>query len=81
MLSAFLRRLSRRGDAAAAALAGEAWLDYLDRGAASEEFTRGIGRALVEAPFRPLPQYDTVALIALVRRWTRRSLESGVAHA
>lgn len=80
-LSRFLRRLCKRSDAAAAALAGEAWLAHLDRGAASEEFTRGIGRILIEAPYRRSMDYDSAALIALVRRWTRRALQPGATRA
>jgi len=78
-LSRFLRRMSRQTDAAAVALAGEAWLEHLDRGMQGEEFSRGIGRVLIEAPFRPALPYDAPALVALVRRWTRRALET--AHA
>jgi hypothetical protein len=80
-LSNFLRRLCKHEDAAKAALAGEPWLAHLDRGIDSDEFTRGVGRALIEAPFRRTAQYDSAALIALVRRWTRRALAAGVVHA
>jgi hypothetical protein len=80
-LSHFLRRLSKHVDSAKAALAGERWLEHLDRGAGSDEFTRGVGRVLIEAPFRPAMQYDTPALIALVRRWARRTLATELAHA
>ena len=80
-LSQFLRRLSKQNDSANAALPGERWLEHLDQGADSDEFTRGIGRVLIEAPFRPVMQYDAAALIALVRRWTRRELAQGIVHA
>jgi hypothetical protein len=81
-LSNFLRRISKRVDAAASALAGESWLAHLDRAGGDDgEFTNGIGRVLIEAPFRPSPAYDAPALIALVRRWTRRVLASGAVHA
>jgi hypothetical protein len=73
-LSAFLRRLLRRADPVAPTLAGERWLQRLDACAGSDEFTRGIGRVLAEAPYRPAPNYDKAALIALVRRCTRRVL-------
>ena len=63
-----------------AAYDGERWLEYLDTRGATDEFSRGIGRILVEAPYRPTTEYDTVALIALVRRWTRGALAGG-AHA
>ena len=80
-LSRFLRRLSRKTSPASGTLAGEQWLQHLDAFAATSEFTTGIGRVLIEAPFRPAPAYDTVALIALVRRWVRNALDRQAAHA
>jgi hypothetical protein len=72
-LSNFLRRVCKRDDAAASALAGESWLAHLDRaGGEDGEFTNGVGRVLIEAPFRAAMAYDTPALVAQVRRWTRR---------
>jgi hypothetical protein len=73
-LSRFLRRLALREAPAAAAFEGERWLEYLDARSPSAEFRNGIGRVLIEAPFRPNSDYDAVALIALVRRWTRTAL-------
>jgi hypothetical protein len=67
-LSGFLRRLSRHDSPASVALAGDAWLAYLDSRVAGVEFSSGIGRALIEAPFRAQADYDADALIALVRR-------------
>jgi hypothetical protein len=80
-LSHFLRRMSKQAGNEAAALAGERWLEHLDAAAGSDEFTGGVGRVLIEAPFRPVMQYDAPALIALVRRWTRHALEQGIARA
>ncbi len=79
-LSRFLRRLALR-DAHAAALAGERWLDYLDAHGGGEDFRRGVGRILIDAPFRSRADYDSVALIALVRRFTRNALACGAMHA
>lgn len=79
-LSHFLRRMALRDTPEAAAYEGERWLQYLDKRGATEEFRRGIGRVLVEAPYRPAMNYDMTALIALVRRWTRSTLVGG-AHA
>lgn len=79
-LSHFLRRLAVR-DAHAAAFAGERWLEYLDARSGGEEFRHGIGRVLIDAPFRARADYDTDGLIALVRRFTRNALAMGVAHA
>jgi hypothetical protein len=58
-------------------LAGEHWLEYLDARAGGEDFRRGIGRVLLDAPFRAHADYDSAALIALVRRYTQRSLGTG----
>lgn len=80
-LSRFLRRMALRETPAAAAYEGEHWLEYLDDRGATDQFRRGIGRVLVEAPYRPTMSYDTAALTALVRRWTRGALASGDAHA
>ena len=80
-LSAFLRRLTRIGHGEAAALAGEHWLAQLDRCAGSEEFTRGVGRVLIDAPYRRSADYDGAALIALVRRCVQRMLETERARA
>jgi hypothetical protein len=76
-LSRFLRRLAVR-DAHAAAYAGERWLEYLDACSGGEDFRRGVGRVLIDAPFRAHADFDAVALIALVRRFTRNALASGV---
>ena len=84
-LSLFLRRLALR-DAHAAAYAGERWLEYLDVCSGGEDFRRGVGRVLIDAPFRAHVDYDSIALIAVVRRFTRSVLASrapaaGAAHA
>jgi len=80
-LSQFLRRMTLRRDAPAAALADERWLTYLDAQAQTDEFTRGVGRVLIEAPFRPSADYDAAALVALVRRWVRGALAEEAARA
>jgi uncharacterized protein DUF4381 len=73
-LSQFLRRLSKQLHPDAVALSGAAWLEHLDRSVAGGEFSTGVGRALVDAPFQRTPQFDAAALRALVRRWTRNAL-------
>lgn len=80
-LSQFLRRIALMDEPAAATWQGERWLDYLDKHSDGEEFKSGIGQVLNDAPYRPTASYDTAALIALVRRWTHRALDAGVAHA
>jgi hypothetical protein len=76
-LSVFLRRLACSDEKHAASLTGERWLEYLDARAGGEEFRRGIGRVLLDAPFRAHSEYDGAALIALVRRYAQRSFEAG----
>jgi hypothetical protein len=80
-LSLFLRRLALRSAPEAAAYSGERWIAYLDRQSGTDEFSRGIGRSLLDAPFRPRHSVDAAALATLVRRHTRNVLERGSAHA
>ncbi len=56
----------------AAGLTGQSWLEFLDRPFADRPFTTGVGRCLVDAPYRPEPQVDNAALIALCRRWLKK---------
>jgi len=81
VLSQFLRRMALRDAPAAAALPDVRWLHYLDSRLPGDEFARGVGRALLDAPFRPAQVYDAAALIALVRRWTRNALDTEVRRA
>jgi len=78
-LSILLRRAQLRRAPHAATLSGLAWLDHLDRVTGSDEFTTGVGRVLVDAPYRPRTQFDAPALIALVRRSLLASFEAEVA--
>jgi Domain of unknown function (DUF4381) len=71
-LSAFLRRVALKNSPSAAALSGEEWLRHLDASSESNEFTGGIGRVLIEAPFRAASSFDASALTALVRRYARK---------
>ncbi|HST28101.1 MAG TPA: hypothetical protein VLK26_07000, partial [Rudaea sp.] len=57
---------------------GERWLEYLDARNGGEDFRCGVGRVLIDAPFRASADYDGMALIALVRRFTRNVLASNV---
>ncbi|MFN3843217.1 MAG: DUF4381 domain-containing protein [Rehaibacterium terrae] len=67
-LSSLLRRAARLRDPAAAALAGEAWLRFLDGDDPRRAFSQGAGRALLDAPFRPAAgDWPREALRALVR--------------
>jgi len=72
-LSRLLRRaaLCHYPAAECAGLCGEAWLEFLDRPFADRPFSRGIGRFLLEAPYRPGAEMDGPAVIELCRRWLR----------
>ena len=80
-LSSFLRRMALRTTPEAAAFTGERWIAYLDRQSRSDEFSRGIGRVLLDAPYQSQMRYDAAALIALVKRFVRTSLEQGAPRA
>ncbi|HVR81492.1 MAG TPA: DUF4381 family protein [Luteimonas sp.] len=72
-MSELLRRAARRRDPAADRLDGEAWLQFLDRGAKQPLFTNGHGRLLLEGGFRRALGADEVA--ALLPRARARFLE------
>jgi hypothetical protein len=83
--SRLLRRLAvvRFGRAAAAGLAGEAWLAFLDARGGGETFRFGVGRALLDAPYRhPHDGHrgtlDAPSLCTAVRTWIRRQREDAV---
>lgn len=80
-LSQFLRRMVVRERPDAAAFAGAAWLEFLDTRLSGDEFRSGIGRVLIDAPYRMQAEFDRPALIALVRRWARATLDAQVSHA
>jgi hypothetical protein len=80
-LSAFLRRMALRVKPEAAAFTGERWIAYLDGQSRSDDFSRGIGRVLLDAPYQPQLRYDAAALVSLVKRCVRTSLEQGAARA
>jgi len=89
--SQLLRRATLRIDPAAAALAGEAWLDFLDSRwppaeAARGPFRHGPGRVLVDAQYRrPGPDEalrgDVERLLALARRWLAWTFRETDPHA
>lgn len=56
-----------------ASLAGPAWLSFLDRTYAGQEFAHGIGRLLVSGPYQQIrpDEADLQSLSGLVRRWIK----------
>ena len=84
-VSQLLRRASRVIAPSAAALEGEAWLDFLDRqfDAASTRarvearFRSATGRVLIDAPYRRDADVDATQLLTLARDWLKRALPRG----
>jgi hypothetical protein len=74
-LSALLRRiaLTLHPRQQVAGLAGEDWLRWLDETLGEPRFSRGPGRLLAEAPYRPVPEANLDELLALCRDWVRAS--------
>ena len=78
-LSVLLRRvaLSFYPREEVAGLSGEAWLTFLDRAVHGGEghggFTRGPGRALIEAPYNPHCEVNVSGLSTLARQWLARA--------
>ncbi len=77
-LSKLLRRASRTIRSDAATLRGKAWLDFLDSILATDEFSNGPGRVLLDGPFQRESTADSDALVDLVRRWLKRALDDQV---
>ena len=72
-ISALLRRVAmstnKRQDVAS--LTGEAWLAFLDSSLPDTPFSTGVGRYLIEAPYRPqeLSDQKLSKLISLCEYW------------
>lgn len=75
-VSALLRRAAISTDTrdGVAGLRGQAWLDYLDSKLPDAPFSRGAGRCLADAHYRPTaPEHiDLEALFALCERWLKQ---------
>jgi len=75
-LSRLLRRyaLTRFPRREVAGLTGDEWLRFLDTHGGDQAFTRGQGRLLREAPYRPAGDANALCeLPALVRAWILRN--------
>lgn len=76
-LSVLLRRISisRYPQSEVAALTNQEWLTFLDqvlekRGSGNQAaFSQGVGRILIEAPYRPSAEVDAEGLIELCQQW------------
>jgi len=74
-LSRLLRRAaiqlaaSRNDTNDVAGLTGEAWLCWLDNHWDRDDFSHGVGRELLEAPYNSQSDVDMSALLSLTRAW------------
>jgi hypothetical protein len=64
-----------------ASLTGEAWLEFLDRPLQHQGFSAGIGRCLLDGPYRRDADIDLDALIRQCREWIQRLPKPGSAAA
>ena len=87
-VSQLLRRVTRLLEPDAVAWRDETWLAFLDRGMGPDAtaFRDGVGRALVDAPYRraddaALQAIDARGLLALARDWLDAVLPRGRRHA
>ncbi len=72
-ISVLLRSVAvtRSPNLAVAGLTGDAWLRYLDEPLAARDFSSGVGRVLVTAPYMQAADIDVAALCELTRKWLR----------
>ncbi|MDQ2993628.1 MAG: DUF4381 domain-containing protein [Pseudomonadota bacterium] len=52
-----------------AGLQGQQWLDFLDATGKTTQFSQGVGRVLITAPYQQYAEYPVTELIALVTAW------------
>ncbi|MAR92240.1 MAG: DUF4381 domain-containing protein [Pseudomonadota bacterium] len=71
-LSSLLKRtaITRYGRDEVAGLAGEQWLQFLDRTGRTREFSQGPGQALGQR-FAPEPRVDSADLFNLIEHWIK----------
>jgi hypothetical protein len=79
-VSTLLRRASLLIAPNAVALNGKAWLVFLDQQIGGDAFQNGVGRVLIDAPYRRHAEVDVDALIALSDQWLQRALAQRSTH-
>ncbi|MCB1828458.1 MAG: DUF4381 domain-containing protein [Coxiellaceae bacterium] len=79
-LSILLRRaaLARFPNRDVAALKNEQWLSFLDEKGDTNQFSRGVGRILISAPYQRQSTYAAEELFVLVEQWITKNLARGV---
>jgi uncharacterized protein DUF4381 len=79
-LSKLVRRVSislfKRSESAS--LTGQDWLLFLDQLNGDNSFSNGVGRFLIEAPYRDTVDYDATELLKLISSWIDSADKSSV---
>lgn len=57
-----------------AGLQGEQWLSFLDQTGDTSEFSEGIGRVLLTAPYQSQAQFNVDDLVNLATRWVGKNV-------
>ncbi|MCG8378980.1 MAG: DUF4381 domain-containing protein [Proteobacteria bacterium] len=78
-LSGLVRRISISlfSRTETASLTGREWLLFLDQFTDKQQFSRGAGQILVEAPYQASSDYDSAELLQLVTLWIDRIEKRG----
>lgn len=74
-LSALMRSviISQDHSKNVAGLTGKAWLEFLDKSLEQPEFSQGVGKLLLDGPYRPVNDSNEVSqLIQLCHKWVQR---------
>jgi len=76
-LSILLRKavIYQYGRKKTAHLTNENWLNFLDNTNNTQDFSQGIGRHLISAPYvKSLNEFDMTALFKLIEQWSKNNL-------
>lgn len=77
-LSVYLRRcaMTLKPRTLTAAITGKEWLKLLDQMGQTREFSEGVGRVLISAPYRQDPVTEIDELEQLVTTWIKKAYRS-----
>lgn len=81
-VSELLRRtaISLYGREATAKLAGNEWLEFLNRKGKTRAFTEGVGQALKDQPYRQAVEYNQQALLGLTHNWLKKQMTAPLSN-
>lgn len=78
-VSVLLRRtaMSLYGRRKVAGLSANSWIQFLDKTGNTTDFTEGIGKVLLDQPYRKHSNFDRQAVIGLAQQWLEAQLQQG----